>query len=81
MDLKTTMLTFGIFRARFDEKSIFFLFLIRVVLQAVLQVLTGHSAPVVGVDYHPSLNIIATSSLADDCSVRLWRSDVQKEKE
>ncbi len=45
-------------------------------LQEVLQVLTGHSAPVVGVDFHPTKNIIATSSLNDDPTIRIWTSTV-----
>ena len=38
----------------------------------VIQVLKGHTAPVVGIDYHPQQNIIVTSSLKEDCSVKLW---------
>lgn len=40
----------------------------------VVQVLEGHSAPVVAVDCHPSEPIIATAALSPDNTVKLWRA-------
>lgn len=54
----------------------FFFCVICCFVQEVLQVLQGHTSPVVGVDYHPEKNIIATCSFNDDPSVRLWTSKV-----
>ncbi len=47
----------------------------------VLQVLKGHGAPVVGIDYHPQKNIVATSSTDEDPVVRLWSSNATPAKE
>jgi WD40 repeat protein len=44
-------------------------------------VLSGHTAPVVGVDYHPSKNIVATCALSEDSSIRLWASNGSPNKD
>lgn len=40
--------------------------------KAIVQKLDAHSAPVVGIDAHPSANIIASSSISPDNSIILW---------
>ena len=47
----------------------------------VLQVLKGHGAPVIGIDFHPKKNIIATGSADEDPVVRLWTSNAVAPKD
>lgn len=49
--------------------------------KSVVQVLEGHSAPVIGIDYHSNQNIIATCSMADDNTVKLWHAKELRSKE
>ena len=38
----------------------------------ILQILEDHTSPVIGIDYHPSQNMVITSSMGEDASVKIW---------
>lgn len=39
----------------------------------IVQILEGHTTPVLATDSHPTLNIIASGGLEPDNVIRIWR--------
>jgi COMPASS component SWD3 len=45
---------------------------LQVQTKQIVQKLEGHTDTVVGVSVHPRLNMIASSALAGDATIRIW---------